>query len=93
MRCIMNRVNNYILKAIGTMIDSKLSGIYYDKTFPSIIFDINNDGTYKISKDGFLYDVPCAFNVELKKGQGVWVTMPCGITNIKDMFISGIRRK
>lgn len=89
----MNRVNNYILKAINTIIDSKLSGIYYDKTFPSIVFDINEDGTYKISKDGFLYSVPCAINAELKKGQNVWVTMPCGTRNIKDMFISGIRRK
>lgn len=87
----MKEVNNYILKAIETILKNKLSNIYYDKTFPSTVFKVNGDGTYKISREGNLYDVPCGLGIELKAGQSVWVTIPCGMKKIKDMYISGIR--
>lgn len=87
----MKEVNKYILKAIETILKNKLANIYYDKTFPSTIFKINENGTYKVSREGNLYDVPCGLGIELKVGQSVWVTMPCGNKNIKDMYISGIR--
>ena len=47
----------------------------------------NHDKKY----DENLYDVPCGLGIELKAGQSVWVTVPCGMKNIKDMYISGIR--
>lgn len=76
---------------ITKLIDEKFSYAYYDKTFPSTVFKINGDGTYKVSREGNLYDVPCSLGIELKTGQSVWVTIPCGTKKIKDMYISGIR--
>lgn len=87
----MKSTNTILLKAIEKIIENKISNIYYDKTFPSIVYEINPDKTYKIVREGVLYDVPCAINVELKVTQKVWVTMPSGITNLKNMYISGIR--
>ena len=73
------------------LIDEKLSHAYYDKTFPSVIYGKNGDGTYKIVREGILYDVPNSLGIELKKGQSIWVTMPCGTKKLKDMYISGVR--
>ena len=89
----MKKVNDILLKTIETLIDKRLSKIYYDKTFPSVIYGKNDDGTYKIPYECHLYNVPCALDIDLKVTQNVWVTMPCGEKNFKDMFISGIRGK
>lgn len=89
----MGKTNNIFLQAIERMIDKKLSNVYFDKTFPSVIYGKNDDGTYKIVREGQMYDVPCALGTELKVTQNVWVTIPCGMKNFKDMYISGIRGK
>lgn len=89
----MKKVNEILLKSIEKMIEEKISNIYYDKTFPSVIYGKNDDGTYKIVREGQMYNVPCALGVELKVTQSVWVTIPCGMRNFKDMYISGIRGK
>lgn len=75
------------------MVENKISNIYYDKTFPSVVYKVNGDGTYKISREGHLYNVPCALGIDLKVSQSVWVTIPCGMKNFKDMYISGLRDK
>lgn len=87
----MKKVNEILLKSIERMIDEKASNIYYDKTFPSVIYGKNADGTYKIVREGQMYNVPCVLGFELPVAQSVWVTMPSGTKNIKDMYISGLR--
>lgn len=89
----MNTIGQNILNNLEKILDKKLANIYYDKTFPSVIYGKNNDGTYKIVREGQMYDVPCALGIDLKVTQNVWVTMPGGIRNLKDMYISGIRGK
>ena len=78
---------------ITRLIDEKILYAYFDKTIPSVIYGKNEDGTYKIPYEGHLYNVPCALGIDLKVTQNVWITMPCGQKNFKDMYISGIRGK
>ncbi len=84
-------INQTLLKAIEKLLSDKLNTIYYDKTFPSVIYGANNDGTYQIVREGHLYTVPNGLGIPLKITQSVWVTMPCGNKNLKDMYISAIR--
>ena len=90
---IMNNIGQTILNNIEKILEKKLSRIYYDKTFPSVIYGKNSDGTYVIIREGQRYNVPCALGIELKVSQNVWITIPSGINNFKDMYISGIRGK
>ena len=87
----MNNIGKQVLEIVEKTVDKKLSNIYYDKTFPSVIYGKNNDGTYKIVREGQIYNVPCTLGYELNVAQHVWVTMPCGAKNFKDMHISGLR--
>lgn len=89
----MSVVNQILIKTIDKLIDKKLLNLYYDKTFPSVVYSVNENGTYKISREGHLYDVSCALGIDLKVSQSVWVTIPCGMKNFKDMYISGLRGK
>lgn len=86
-------MNQTLLKAIEKLLSDKLNTIYYDKTFPSVIYGVNDDGTYQIVRGGQLYTVPNGLGVPLKVTQSVWITMPCGNKNLKDMYISAIRGK
>lgn len=86
-------MNQTLLKAIERLLFDKLNTIYYDKTFPTVIYGVNSDGTYQIVREGQLYTVPNGLGIPLKITQGVWVTMPCGNKNLKDMYISAIRGK
>lgn len=86
-------MNQTLLKAIERLLSDKLNTIYYDKTFPTVIYGVNSDGTYQIVREGQLYTVPNGLGIPLKITQGVWVTMPCGNKNLKDMYISAIRGK
>lgn len=88
----MKKIDDILLQVIETLIDKKLSKIWYDKTFPTVVYGKNEDGTYKIPKDGVLYNVPNGLGVDLKNGQHVWVTIPCGEKNFKNMYISGLRK-
>lgn len=87
----MNKINDIILSAIEKKLTERLATIYYDKTFPSVIYGVNSDGTYQIVREGQLYTVPNGLGIPLKITQSVWVTMPCGSKNLKDMYISAIR--
>ncbi|MBD5497571.1 MAG: hypothetical protein HDR11_07375 [Lachnospiraceae bacterium] len=84
-------INQTLLKTIEKLLSEKLNTIYYDKTFPTVIYGVNNDGTYQIVREGQLYTVPNGLGIPLKITQSVWVTMPCGNKNLKDMYISAIR--
>lgn len=86
-------INHTLLKAIEGILTNKLNKIYYDKTFPSVIYGTNDNGTYQIVREGNLYTVPNGLGIPLKVAQSVWVTMPCGNKNMKDMYISAIRGK
>lgn len=87
------KTDDILLKTIDILLDKKLSKLYHDKTFPSVIYGKNEDGTYKIPYEGHLYNVPCALGIDLKVTQNVWITMPCGEKNFRNMYISGIRGK
>lgn len=87
----MNKLNDIILNTIEKKLAEKLSSAYYDKTFPSVIYGVNSDGTYQIVREGQLYTVPNGLGIPLKITQSVWVTMPCGSKNLKDMYISAVR--
>lgn len=86
-------INQTLLKTFEGILENKLSKIYYDKTFPTVIYGVNDDGTYQIVREGYLYTVPNGLGIPLKETQSVWVTMPCGNKNLKDMYISAIRGK
>ena len=87
----MDKINSIILDTIERKLTQKLATIYYDKTFPTVIYGVNSDGTYQIVREGQLYTVPNGLGIPLKVTQSVWVTMPCGNKNLKDMYISAIR--
>lgn len=81
----VNTIVDEVLKAI----DKKNSKLYYDKTFPSVVYGVNNDGTYTIIKDKQKYNVKCALGTTLSLGTHVWVKIPCG--RLHDMHICGLR--
>ena len=83
-------MNNQFLQAIQTMIESYTSKLYYDKTFPSVVYGINDDGTYTIIKAGQKYNVKCAIpNADIKLGTNVWVRIPCN--RLREMHICGLK--
>ena len=81
----INTIVDEVLKAI----DKKNTKLYYDKTFPSVVYGVNTDGTYTIIKDKQKYNVKCAIATTLPLGTHVWVKIPCG--RLHDMHICGLR--
>lgn len=82
----VNTIVNEVVKAI----EKKNSKLSYDKTFPSVVYGVNDDGTYIIIKENQRYNVKCAIpNSNVRLGSKVWVKIPCG--QLKDMHICGIR--
>lgn len=83
-------MNNQFLQAIQTMIENYTKKLYYDKTFPSVVYGINDDGTYTIIKAGQKYNVKCAIpNADIKLGTSVWVKIPCN--RLREMHICGLK--
>lgn len=62
----------------------------YDRTFISVISNVNNNGTYDIIDEfGIVRNVVLGIpNITLSIGQRVYITIPSG--NLKNMYISGI---
>ena len=82
-------IKDEIIKTIEIMVNKEIKKIKADKTYPSVITSVEN-GKYVISLNGSNYKIKCAIpNVELKTGQQIWVTVPCG--DLKGMFICGVR--
>lgn len=82
-------IKDEIIKIIEILLNKEIKKIKADKTYPSVITSVL-DGKYVVTLNGSNYTVKCAIpNVELKSGQQVWVTVPCG--DLKEMFIFGLR--
>ena len=84
----MNTIGENILKSINILLENKIKGLKFDRTFKTTIWGKNTDGTYQISHMNQKYDVYNGLGVDLSIGQSVWVTIPSGI--FRHMFISGI---
>jgi hypothetical protein len=87
----MSEIGDTILKSIDKVLEERLKNLKYDKTFKSVVWGKNNDGTYQISYKNQLYNVYNALGTELKVGQNVWVKIPSGI--FRNMHICGINYK
>lgn len=81
-------INNEILKTIQYGIDRSMRGMKTDVTFPSVVYEVNENGTYTIKKDGQDYHVPNASGCAVSPGQQVWVKIPMG--RLERMHICGI---
>ena len=81
---------NTMVKEVLKAIDKKLEKLYYAKAFPSVVYGVNDNGTYTIIKDMQKYNVKCCNpNLDIKLGTKVWVMMPIG--RLHDMHIYGVR--
>ena len=79
-----------IANKIIAVVDRKISKLSFDKTFPSVIYGLNSDGTYTIIKANQKYNVKCAIpGLQLGLGSNVWVKIPSG--RMQDMHICGVR--
>ena len=83
-------IKDEIIKTVDIMVKSALKKQSYDRTFLSIISEAHGNETYTIMYEGQKHKVKCGIpNLELKTGQQVWVTVPCG--DLKGRFVSGVR--
>lgn len=92
----MKSILNKNIEAIGILVDEIVSLIKththnYDVTFPSVVKQINTNGTYTVlDQSGVERKLKCAIpNVVLKVGQSVWVKIPCGV--LENMHIYGVK--
>lgn len=81
-----------LLNTVQIMTNQKIKRYKTDKTFASVIKQVNTDDTYTIiDEDGterVIYSsVP---SLDLQTKTKVWVKIPCG--NINHMHICGIRK-
>ena len=86
-----NAALDMLVKRLYLMIQEETQNLKYDKTFKSVVWGINDDGTYQISYMNQIYNVPNALGTKLSLGQGVWVKIPCGI--FRNLHICGVRDK
>ena len=78
-----------ILKSIQIMIDRKLNNYKADRTYRSIIKNINRKGYVVLDETGNERTVPCCIpGLELRIGQRVWIKEPLG--QLKDLHICGV---
>lgn len=63
----------------------------YDRTFGSVVLNVNNNNTYTIQDDGGVQrKVKCAIpGLNLKVGQNIWVKIPSG--KLEGMHICGVK--
>lgn len=79
-----------LIKNIMDAVDKKYSQLYYDKTFPAVVYGKDENGKYLIPFEGRLRPVASGLTEELKEGQWVWVKIPNG--KLREMHICNIRR-
>lgn len=78
-----------IFKSIQTMVDRAVMNCKVDRTYKSVIKRITRKGYVVLDDAGSERTVGCCIpGLELRVGQMVWVTMPCGKLN--EMFVSGV---
>lgn len=92
----MNDILNKDIEAIDIIVKEMATAIKthehnYDRTFGSVIFNVNNNNTYTIQDEGGVQrKVKCALpNLILKAGQNVWVKIPGG--KLEEMHICGVK--
>lgn len=81
-----------LLQSIVEILNKKTASLFFDKTFPSVVYgkDSKNPSKYKIVFEGKLRNIHNGLPCDIKNGTWVWVTIPSG--NLKDMYISGLRK-
>ncbi len=78
-----------IFKSIQSMVDKKINNYKSDRTFKSVIIEIDRKGYVILDETGNKRTVKCAIpNAELKVGKHVWVKVPC--SDLKGMHICGV---
>ena len=79
-----------ILKSIQIMIDEKVGAYKADRTFVSVVKQVNLNGTYVVlDETGGERTVKCCIpNLDLKVGQRVYLLLPLG--DLKHLHITGI---
>lgn len=82
---------NVLVNKFKHLIEEHTSKLKFDKTFKSVVWGKNDNGTYQISYLGQKYNVPNALGTELQLGQSVWVKIPNGI--LRHMHICGLAFK
>ena len=81
-----------ILKAIETIIDTKLNNYKADRTYKSVIKSINRKGYVILDETGSERTVPCCIpGLELRVGQSVWVKEP--MSDLRNLHICGVAVK
>lgn len=83
----MNNISDEIIKTIQYALDRKVMN--YDRTYKSIIRNINKKGYVVLDETGNERTVQCCIpGIELRIGQRVWVKEPLG--KLKDIHICGV---
>lgn len=82
-------MTEYFIQVCQMMINKSLASFKCDRTYPSVIYGVNSNGTYKVNRDGILIDVPNALGTTLTVGTLVWLKDP--LNNKKQTHICGIR--
>ncbi len=78
-----------ILKSIQTMVNKSIANCKVDITYKSVIKEITPKGYVILDRTGSERTVKCAMpNIELCKGQTVWVKIP--MSDIRNMHIVGV---
>lgn len=81
-----------LLKSIRLMIDEKIALYKADKTYKTVVKEINKQGYLILDPAGSERTVPCCIpGIELKAGQSVWVKEPMG--DLKGIHICGLAGK
>lgn len=78
-----------ILKSMQIMIDRKLNNYKADRTYKTVIKDINKKGYVILDETGSERTVQCCIpGLELRVGQYVWVKEPMG--DLRNLHIVGV---
>lgn len=78
-----------IFKSIQTMVDRAVANCKVDRTFKSVIKEIEPEGYVILDETGAKRIVKCCTpRLELRKMQNVWVKVPMG--DIRNMHIVGV---
>lgn len=87
----MSEYSNTIETLAACIVDAvqkRMEHINCDRTFQSVILNVNTDGTYQILYIGQKYNVKNGTLACLKRGDNVWVKIPCN--DLKRMHICGV---
>lgn len=85
-----NDAINTIVRTMKEMCQRLIARGEFDRTVAGIIMELpGTDGKYRVALMSAEYNVKNGTNQVFKKGDSVWVTLPCN--SFKNMFISAKR--